>query len=55
VSAAYARYYQQLTAQTKLLAFMDCFHIIGMVTLLAVPLVLLTKNFKASGGGGGGH
>jgi MFS transporter, DHA2 family, multidrug resistance protein len=55
VSAAYARYYQQLTAQTKLLAFMDCFHVIGMVTLLAVPLVLLTKNFKASGGGGGGH
>ena len=56
MSAAYARYYQQLTAQTRLLAFMDCFHIIGVITLLAAPLVLLTKNFKISGrGGGGGH
>jgi MFS transporter, DHA2 family, multidrug resistance protein len=54
MSAAYARAYAQLQAQTKLLAFMDCFHIIGVITLLAVPLVLLTKNFKAGGGGGGG-
>jgi len=25
---------------------MDCFHIIGIITLIAAPLVLLTKNFK---------
>ena len=49
LNAAYARYYDQLGAQTKLLAFMDCFHIIGMVTLIAAPLVLLTKNFKLGG------
>ena len=55
MSAAYARAYQQLSAQTRLLAFMDCFHIIGVITLLAAPLVLLTKNFKASARGGGGH
>ncbi len=55
MSAASARYYQQLTAQTQLLAFMDCFHIIGVITLLAAPLVLLTKNFKISGRPGGGH
>ncbi len=48
-SAAYARFYNQLEAQTRLLAFMDCFHIIGVVTLVAAPLVLLTKNFKVGG------
>ena len=39
-SAAYARFYNQLEAQTRLLAFMDCFHIMGVVTLIAAPLVL---------------
>ena len=49
LNAAYARYYDQLGAQTKLLAFMDCFHVIGVITLIAAPLVLLTKNFKVGG------
>lgn len=49
VSAAYARVYEQLHAQTQLLAFMDCFHIIGIVTLITAPLVLFTKSFKISG------
>jgi DHA2 family multidrug resistance protein len=49
VSAAYARYYDQLQAQSKLLAFMDCFYILGLITLIAAPLVLLTKNFKVGG------
>jgi DHA2 family multidrug resistance protein len=49
LSAAYARVYEQLHAQTQLLAFMDCFHIIGIITLIAAPLVLLTKNFKSGG------
>ena len=47
LSAAYARVYEQLHAQTQLLAFMDVFHIIGIITLIAAPLVLLTKSFKA--------
>ena len=46
VKAANLRYYDQLYAQTRLLAFMDCFHIIGIVTLVAAPLVLFTKYFK---------
>jgi len=49
LAASYARYYNQLGAQTRLLAFMDCFFIIGVVTLVAAPLVLFTKNFKAGG------
>jgi DHA2 family multidrug resistance protein len=55
VTAAYGRVYDQLHAQTQLLAFMDCFHIIGVVTLIAAPLVLLTKSFKPSGKSEGAH
>ena len=46
---AYERYYTQFQAQTRLLAFMDCFYVLGVMTLIAAPLVLLTKNFKVGG------
>jgi MFS transporter, DHA2 family, multidrug resistance protein len=55
VTAAYARVYDQLHAQTQLLAFMDCFHIIGIVTLIAAPIVLLTRNFKLGGKSSAAH
>jgi DHA2 family multidrug resistance protein len=48
-TAAYARYYDQLGAQTRMLSFMDCFFLIGMITFIAAPLVLLTKKFKIAG------
>ncbi|CAN5593006.1 DHA2 family efflux MFS transporter permease subunit [soil metagenome] len=49
LKAAYLRYYEQLGQQTRLLAFMDCFYIMALITLVAAPLALLTKNFKAGG------
>ena len=55
MSAAFSHYYGQLEAQAHLLAFMDCFHIIGIVTLVAAPLVLLTKYFKLGGAGPAAH
>jgi MFS transporter, DHA2 family, multidrug resistance protein len=55
VQAAYARVYDQLHAQTQLLAFMDVFHIIGVITLIAAPLVLITKSFKAPAKSTGAH
>ncbi len=55
LSAAYARYYNQLEAQTRLLAFMDCFYVLGVITLIAAPVVLLTKNFKVGGKAPAGH
>jgi len=55
LSAAYARYYNELQAQTRLLAFMDCFFCLGVITLIAAPLVLLTKNFKVAGKAPEGH
>jgi MFS transporter, DHA2 family, multidrug resistance protein len=55
MSAALSHYYGQLEAQAHLLAFMDCFHLIGVVTLIAAPLVLLTKYFRLSGAGPAAH
>ena len=46
LTAAYARVNNQLYAQTRLLAFMDCFYILGLVTLIAGPLALLARNAK---------
>jgi DHA2 family multidrug resistance protein len=53
--ASYSHYYDQLQAQTKLLAFMDCFHVIGLITLIAAPLVLMTQKFKTGGKAPAGH
>lgn len=50
VQAAYGRIYEQLYAQTRFLAYMDCFHIIGIFTLIAAPLILLTKHFNVGSG-----
>ncbi len=55
VSAAYGHFYAQLQAQAHLLAFMDCFHLIGWMTLIAAPLVLVTKKFRLGGGAPAGH
>jgi DHA2 family multidrug resistance protein len=55
LNAALARSYSQLQAQTRLLAFMDCFHLIGIITLIAAPLVLVTKHFKVGGKAPAGH
>jgi MFS transporter, DHA2 family, multidrug resistance protein len=54
-AAASAHFYAQLQAQAHLLAFMDCFHLIGILTLVAAPLVLATRAFKLGGGAPGGH
>ena len=55
LNAAYARFYDQLGAQSHLLAFMDCFYVIGIITLIAAPLALLTRQFKVGGGPAAGH
>ncbi|HWB32087.1 MAG TPA: DHA2 family efflux MFS transporter permease subunit [Acidobacteriaceae bacterium] len=46
---AAARIYGQLLAQAHFLAYMDCFRVIGVVTLIAAPLVLWTRAAKAGG------
>ena len=55
MGAAYSRVYGQLQAQAHLLAFMDVFHLIGVMTLVVAPLVLLSKYFKIGGGSPAAH
>jgi DHA2 family multidrug resistance protein len=51
VRGAYVHINNQLEAQAHLLAFMDSFHVIGIITLIAAPLVLATKYFPIGGKG----
>ncbi|HVV47078.1 MAG TPA: MFS transporter, partial [Bryobacteraceae bacterium] len=41
--------YHQLQQQVSLLSFMDCFQVIGWVTLAAIPLLFLVKKFTPTG------
>ncbi|MGH9663686.1 MAG: DHA2 family efflux MFS transporter permease subunit, partial [Bryobacteraceae bacterium] len=54
-TAAHAYLYQQLQHQVSLLAFMDCFQVMGWMTLAAVPLMLLVRHFKAAGNAPAAH
>jgi DHA2 family multidrug resistance protein len=47
--AAHGYLYKQLQHQVSLLAFMDCFELIGWITLASLPLLLLVRRFKPSG------
>ncbi len=55
LNAAFAQVYEQLSAQTRLMAFMDCFYVLGLMTLVAAPLILLTRNFRVSGKASAAH
>lgn len=55
VKAAYGYVYSHLQAQAHFLAFMDCFWVIGVLTLVAAPIVLLTKPFSVGGKAPAGH
>ncbi len=47
--------YNQIARQSLFLAFMDCFQVIGWLTLAMIPLVLAIRSFKASGGNVSAH
>jgi len=53
--AAYLHVYQSLGAQASFLAYMDCFHVLGVLTLVAAPLVILTKTFTVGKGPTASH
>jgi DHA2 family multidrug resistance protein len=40
-----------LERQASLLAFLDCFWLLGVIALVGVPLAMLTRKFKGAGGG----
>ena len=47
--------YNQLNNQASLLGFMDCFHMMGIVALIGIPLALMTRSFRPGGEASGGH
>jgi DHA2 family multidrug resistance protein len=47
--------YNQLNNQASLLGFMDCFHMMGIVALIGIPLALMTRGFRPGGEASGGH
>ncbi len=47
--------YQQLLRQSVFLAFMDCFRVIGWLTITMIPLIFLVRKFKGGGGASTAH
>jgi DHA2 family multidrug resistance protein len=41
--------------QATMLAAMDCFHLLGLVVILGLPLAFLIRRFQIAGGGGAAH
>jgi DHA2 family multidrug resistance protein len=55
IAAAPGVVYRQMEAQSLFLAFMDCFRVIGWITLAMIPLVLAIRKFKPVGSGTSAH
>ncbi|RXH57830.1 DHA2 family efflux MFS transporter permease subunit [Granulicella sibirica] len=55
IPASLGLVYQQLVRQSTFLAFMDCFRVIGWLTLTMIPLVFLIRKFRAGGEAPAGH
>jgi len=53
--AATLHYYNLLEQQTRLLGFMDCFRVIGWLTIAMVPAVFFIRSFKVGGKAPAGH
>jgi DHA2 family multidrug resistance protein len=47
--------YEQIGRQSLFLAFMDCFRVIGWITLAMVPLIMAIRSVKAVGSGASEH
>jgi DHA2 family multidrug resistance protein len=47
--------YEQLIRQSLFLAFMDCFRVIGWLSVLTLPLIFAIRKFKAAGEAPAGH
>ena len=52
---AQALIYASVEKQSELLAALDVFWLLGLVAIVAAPLVLLIKSFRRSATAGGGH
>jgi MFS transporter, DHA2 family, multidrug resistance protein len=55
VHQAYGLVANIMTQQASMLAFMDCFHLLGLVMLAGLPLAFLIRRFEIGRAGGAGH
>jgi DHA2 family multidrug resistance protein len=55
IHQSYGLIVSQMTQQATMLAAMDCFHLLGLVVILGLPLAFLIRNFAISGSPRGGH
>jgi DHA2 family multidrug resistance protein len=52
---ASGRIYDMLQQQASLLGFTDCFQLLGLISLVGIPIAFFTRNFKPGGGSSAGH
>jgi DHA2 family multidrug resistance protein len=55
IQQSYGLISSQMTQQATMLAAMDCFHLLGLVVILGLPLAFMIRNFAISGSPRGGH
>lgn len=55
IHAAYGYLYARIQTQAHFLAFMDCFQILGVLTLCLAPVVLMSRSFSIGGKSSAGH
>jgi DHA2 family multidrug resistance protein len=55
IHQAYGLVASLMTQQATMLAFMDCFHLLGLVVILGLPLAFLIRRFEIGAAGGIGH
>jgi DHA2 family multidrug resistance protein len=54
IHQAYGMVGTMMNQQAAMLAFMDCFHLLGLIVLIGVPLAFLIRRFQI-GKPAGGH
>jgi len=52
---AYGIVANMMTQQATMLAFMDCFHLLGLVVLIGLPLAFFIRRFEIGKAGGAAH
>ena len=55
IHQAYGLAASQMTQQATMLAAMDCFHLLGLVVILGLPLAFLIRRFEIGKVAGAGH
>jgi DHA2 family multidrug resistance protein len=55
IHQAYGLAESTMTQQATMLAFMDCFHLLGLVVILGLPLAFLIRAFTIRGSPSAGH